>query len=401
MNRRSVRGALGRRVITALRSFDLEAVTAASLKASALDPDAPVRVIAMGKAAASMAHAISRARDVHAGVLIVPQGAPPERLGSKWTVLRAAHPIPNASSVVAGKAVLTFAKEVSDVPLIVLVSGGASALACAPHADTTLREKKRVTRALLARGASIAEINTVRKHLSLLKGGGLLAAARAASVHTIAVADVIGGTLSDIASGPSVPNESTVSDARRIARHYALGELPFHPTPALSSRVHKARTRAAIASSPEHFATYLGASLRSFGKVRVLRPRVGSVFEMAESVAALANRIRPGEVIVYASEPTVLLPPRPGKGGRSCHLAALVAERLPSNVCFLALGTDGADGTSGTAGAVVDASLASHPLYRSSLAQFDTARLHRAAGTALETGLTGLNFADMHVLARV
>ena len=354
-------------------------------------------VIAIGKAAPAMAAgALARLGDARY-LVVAPDGTPARGLD----IMRASHPMPDARSVRAGRACLAAASAARG-QLVVLVSGGASALACVPSEGVTLAAKRAVTRALLRSGASIQELNTVRKHLSLLKGGGLLRAARDASVTTLIASDVIGGTPSEVGSGPSVPDPSTIAEARRILRRHT----PAFATLPLTRKKHDgSRISARILASPELLAKTVAGRLRASAVVRVLPPSQASVDELAAEYVRHAGR---GPAIyVRAAEPSVLVTGRAGRGGRSTHLAALVAAGLPETraVTFAAFASDGVDGLSGTAGAIVDHTTRARARVRlgedalaRAVARFDTGSLLRTLGVALPERATGHNLADIHVL---
>jgi hydroxypyruvate reductase len=300
----------------------------------------------------------------------------------------------------------------------VLVSGGASALACAPSADVTLRTKRAISRAMLDSGASVQEINVVRKHLSLLKGGGLARAAAPNPVLTIVASDVIGGSAGDVGSGPSVPDASTVVDARRLLRAYAPSFASVSLSRTLSASKEEAkRLRAKVVLSPEDLPRTVARLLAEAGaSVRMLTPSQASAAELAAEYAALARRASraggPPRAFVRAAEPSIVVTPGGGgKGGRSAHLAALVGRALGRSaglatmVRFAALASDGVDGGSGTAGAVVDARFAARVEARlgrealdRAIASFDTGPLHQTMKTAVFSAPTGHNLADLHVL---
>jgi hydroxypyruvate reductase len=262
-----------------------------------------------------------------------------------------------------------------------------------------------LTRALRLSGADIRELNVVRRHLCGIKGGGLAEAARG-PVWTLVTSDVLGGGLHDVGSGPSVPDPTRVSDARRVLRT----RLPFHAIPRLHETMkpgdpRAARWRGRIVASPDDLARAVAARLGpSFPRVSVLRPSSASVEALAVEYATRAARLRPGEALVRAAEPSLRIErTRPGRGGRSTHLACCVAPDLPPGVTLLLAASDGVDGTSGTAGAVVDATLTrkvSREDLRRAIAGYDTGRLLERVGVALRGGPTGHNFADVHVLAR-
>lgn len=371
-----------RRILAAYRAglaeLELEGAVARALERA---PRGPYRVVAIGKAARAMFAGV-RALDVEEALVVGPADA--------------GHPLPDARSVRAGQACLDLVARAGDgrTRILVLVSGGASALVCAPSAGVTLAAKRDVTRAMLASGATVQEINVVRKHLSRIKGGGLARAAAPRDVITLVAGDVIGGTASDVGSGPSVLDHSTVREARALLRRHApaFGSLPLVPTLARDRRTLRAR----IVASPEQLAR---AVARSLGAM-LLGPSQADVEQLAAEYVARADRLRRGEAIVRAAEPSVVVPRRAGKGGRSSHLAALVARDLPRGVTFAAIATDGIDGTSGTAGAIVGARLASQPDLARAIDRYDTGTLHLVARTALPCAATGHNLADLHVLLR-
>lgn len=356
----------------ALRRMGLEARVREAL------PDEPLPfALAVGKAApAMMRGALARWPELR-GLVVTTDGTDVE-LPARVRVLFAGHPVPDRRSVRAADEALAL-----EGPLLVLVSGGASALLCAPAPGVTLARKREVTRALITGGATIRELNVVRKHLSRIKGGGLSAAL------TLVASDVVGGGVDDVGSGPSVRDTSTLGDARRILARYGL-EAPLLP------RKRAACGPARIIASPEEHARVLAAQLGA----RLLPPSDASVDVLAREYMHYAHELGPGEVLVRAAEPSLEVTGR-GRGGRSTHLAALVGLTLPRGVSFCASATDGVDGTSGTAGALVDARLQRHaPRVRDALRRFDTGPLHLALGTALPGGPTGHNLADVHVLWR-
>jgi hydroxypyruvate reductase len=362
-------------------------------------PRLPVRVVAIGKAAPAMAAgALDAWRDRIEHILVVAPEGMDASLVDRAEVVRGAHPIPDDASVRAAERCLEIV--VPRAQILVLVSGGASALVCAPAKGVALAAKRDVTRAMLASGATIQEINVVRKHLSRIKGGGLLRAAGENPVLTVVASDVIGGTASDVGSGPSVPDPSTVADARALLERYApsFASLPLAKT--LSTRT----GRALIVGSPEIFAGAVVAALRARGiDARAAKPSQERVEHLAKDYVALAHTLGPRTAIVRAGEPSLAVPPVAGKGGRCTHLAALVGRELPSGIAFAAIATDGVDGTSGTSGAILDGPL---PCLTGAddadgaIARFDTGTLLTRLGAALPEGPAGTNYADLHVLFR-
>jgi hydroxypyruvate reductase len=429
----SGRATLVRAFRRALRELDLAARVASALPRASRAR--PARVIAIGKASPAMtAGAIARlGTTIERCLVVVPDGTPVTVLlaaarragiGARVIVRRASHPLPDARSVRAGIACLEAARAEGVASLVVLVSGGASALACAPSARVTLRTKRAVSRAMLASGASVQEINVVRKHLSLLKGGGLARAAAPHPVLTLVASDVVGGSPSDVGSGPSVPDASTVSEARRLLRRFApaFSRVPLAPTLA-ASKATAARLRAEVVLSPEDLVRAVRRLLSDAGvSVRTLAPSQATAEALASEYAALARGAARGaggaRAYVRVAEPSVVVTSGKGKGsgkgGRSTHVAALVGRALGGEgacgrpvrrVCFAALASDGVDGVSGTGGAVVDRRFAARVEARlgagaldRAIASFDTGTLHALVKTAIPSAPTGQNLADLHVL---
>jgi len=396
----------------ALASFDVAALVRDALPPSPPSPGR-TRVVAIGKAAPAMARgAIARwGGGVERLLVVAPRGLACDLAGPNVEVAFASHPVPDASSERAAALALDLAAFAprraagGDGPelgaLVVLLSGGASALACAPRAPIDLATKADVTRALLASGASIGEMNAVRRHLSRIKGGGLARAAWPAETTAYLVSDVIGGAVFDVGSGPTVPDPTTREAALAVLLRFApaYASLPLAET-LKDGDAEAARQRATLLLEPEDLAR---AAARSLG-ARLLPPSTASVGELASEYAAIARDLAPGEAVVRVAEPSLhVTAPSPGRGGRSCHLAAVVAPRLPPGVAFLAGASDGVDGSSDTGGAIVDAAFLARVGavdYAAAIARFDTGTAHLAAGTAIPCGPTGINLCDLHILAR-
>ena len=388
--RASGRATLERAFRAALRELDLEPRVVAAL--SRVSRKLPVRVISVGKAAPSMAAgAIAHfGGAIEQCLVVAPDGTAVARtlaaakradIADHVVVLRASHPLPDARSVRAGAACLATARSVGRCTIVVLVSGGASALACAPSHHVSLGTKRAISRAMLDSGASIQELNVVRKHLSRLKGGGLARAAAPNRVFTLVASDVIGGAIADVGSGPSVADASTVREARRLLRAFApsYARAPLTRTLAPSTST-VTRLRARVVLSPGELPRAVARLLAETGLVvRVLRPSQGAAEELALEYAALARRAlrsgAPPRVFLRSAEPSVVMPPGAvaagssrGKGGRSTHLAALVGRSISAlddgrgtpRVRFAAFASDGVDGGSATGGAVVDTRFATH-----------------------------------------
>jgi hydroxypyruvate reductase len=399
--RRELRAAFA----AALAAVDLEERVVRVLPGMVRDePGRRVSVVAIGKAAPVMMRgALSVLGDrVDHALLVAPEGVAVD-VDRRVEIRRTAHPYPDRRSVSAARRALAAARR-SDL-LVALVSGGASSLVCAPS-TVPLGRYNRIVSALLLGGATVREVNVVRRHLCAVKGGGLARAARG-PIRTLIASDVIGGAAYDVGSGPTVADPTTRAQARAVLRRIAPELAPVALRESLKPSVAGGRRlRWRFVARPEDLARAVGAALRARGfAVRILPASLERAEVLAGEYLRRARSLRPGEALVRAAEPALRVESaRPGRGGRSTHMAALVAAALPGDVAFLAGASDGVDGSSGTAGAAVDASVAASPRARAALAsaieRYDTGSLLRAAKVALPCGPTGHNLADIHVLAR-
>jgi glycerate 2-kinase len=390
--------------------------------------DASSRVWAVGKAACAMARGaagalgdelagglvITKARDpahadaMHAGSTGAIEPRPRPRPRPRLRVLEAAHPVPDERGVAATHALLAEAAQLApDGRAWLLLSGGTSALLAGTVAGVTLDELRAATRALLAGGASIDEINVVRRHLGAALGGRLLAATRGA-IDVLALSDVVGDDPAAIGSGPASADATTVDDARAIAARYGLEPLAFaetlKPTDAAA-----ARATFRVLASPAALAAAGADALRAAGFAPRMRATLvtGALDAFAAELAAHAAALAPGEAFVAAGEPTLIVRGA-GAGGRAQHLAFLVARALRgrgADVGFVACGSDGTDGPTSAAGAAVDGTTWDDCLRRglepdAALTRCDSHTLARAAGCVITTGPTGTNLTDLFLLAR-
>jgi hydroxypyruvate reductase len=331
-----------------------------------------VRVLAMGKVAAPMLSAALETLGASAldPLCIAPHGTgtPP---GAR--LVTGGHPHPDAGSLGAGRAVLEWADAAGGSPVLVLLSGGASALACAPAEGLTLEDKLRAAAVVMDSGATIGELNAVRKHLSRLKGGRLavrLAAAAVGPVLALVLSDVPGDDVSTIGSGPLAPDPTTWDDAARaLARPGASGRVPPAVVALAGARLEEtpkpgdprlATVTHLLLAGPPDLARVAAEAARERG----LRagwdraPLVGDVEAIAARLAAWVDEGGPGpRLLALGGEPTVAVPAgatRP-EGGRAQHLALLAARALDGrDAAVLAVGSDGRDGPTEHAGAVVD-----------------------------------------------
>jgi len=396
-----------------------------------LDEVARIVLIAVGKAAIPMAQAAVDAMGAVplTGIVVTKDGhttghALPETL----RVIEAGHPIPNAAGLAAAEAVAgTLAATTGRDCVLLLLSGGASALLPSPVDGVSLADLQAVTESLLRAGAAIGEINAVRKHLSYLSGGQLARLAQPAPVVALILSDVVGDPLDVIASGPTAPDPTTYGTAQAILTQY---DLAAQTPPSVWSHL-QAGAAGHIAETPkpgdpvfDNVANIIVgsnrlAALAAVAEAQRLGYRAlllttfveGEAREVAKVTAALAKGIRahgdpvrPPACLVWGGETTVTVRGQ-GKGGRNQELAlaaALALEGLP-DVGLLALATDGTDGPTDAAGAIVNGSTAE--LARASgwdpietLADNNAYPLLDTAGALLRTGPTGTNVNDITVL---
>jgi hydroxypyruvate reductase len=360
---------------------------AAAHPASALPPHLPapppsgrLLILAAGKAGGSMATAAER----H---YLDDLGVPASRLGGLAVtrrgygsptrlvrVIEAGHPVPDAAGLAATFETLALADSAGPEDLVVvLISGGASANWIAPAAGLSLAEKQALTRALLRSGASIGEINTVRKHLSRIKGGHLAERVHPARLVTIGISDVANDDPAVIGSGPTVPDPTTLPDARAVVERYRLDlpqlvtralNDPFNETPKAGDAVF-AGTSFALAVRPADVFETVEKAVRALGYESVLLgTRIeGEARAVAASQARLARDLQAQgrrAIILSGGELTVTLRGK-GRGGPNQEYALALALALADakGIVALAADTDGTDGGSGApedpAGAVVDA----------------------------------------------
>jgi len=415
------------RARSALRAVFAAAVAAADplkMLASHL-PEKPrgrCVVVGAGKSAAVMAAALEAAwPDVAmSGAVVTRYGhaVPTQRI----EVIEASHPVPDANSERGARRLLELVRGLGPDDLVLaLISGGGSALLALPAPGLTLADKQAVNRALLASGATITEMNAVRKHLSAIKGGRLAAAAAPARVVTLAISDVPGDDPAVIASGPTVPDATSFADARALVARFGLdlpasvmarlaqdndetpkpGSLPnteFHliATPAMALRA-AAGTARALGLTPMILGDALEGESRELGTI--LAGIARSVRDHSLPLAAPALLLSGGETTVTIGTGTA------GRGGRNTEFLLSLALALGGapGIWAAAGDTDGIDGTEDAAGAIVTpdtlARAASAGLSaREVLAAHDSYSLFDAINDLIRTGPTLTNVNDIRAI---
>jgi len=390
-------------------------------------------VVGAGKATARMALAVEAlfGNRISAGLIMVKDG---HTAALKFIEqVEAAHPVPNQAGIAGTQRVLEMVRGSDEKTLVIcLISGGASALLIAPVAGLTLQDKQESTRLLLNAGATINELNAVRKHLSAVKGGWLAQAAFPAQLVTLIVSDVIGDPLDVIASGPTSPDNSTFAEASAVIAKFGLqeklpprvadylqrgsaGQVPEtvkanDPCLAVTRNVIVASIRQALTAAQQE------AAQRGFATKTISEKLHGEARDAAHFLVQAAHAemtgMKPNErrCLLCGGETTVTVRGT-GMGGRNQELALAFALEIEGDqgVALLSAGTDGTDGPNDAAGAIVDGGTAararslgidpcsyldnndSYTFFQ----DFDTAT---GAQSHLKTGPTGTNVMDIQIV---
>ncbi|QDV65814.1 glycerate kinase type-2 family protein [Crateriforma conspicua] len=391
-------------------------------------------VVGAGKAATAMATGLLDAvQDVVpvSGWINVPDGTQSDLPGITVHVGRPAGVNePTEDAVIGANRILEIVAQAGPRDLcIALISGGGSALLPAPSAGITLDDKVAVTRWLSGAGADIKELNTVRKHLSRIKGGGLLSACRAGRLVTLVLSDVLGDPLDLIASGPTVMDPSSGADAIEVLRKYD----PQQTLPPSVYRCLQHPRKSDTTGNMPHDIVVLGNNPLAIDEAGIRAESLGynHVMQSARESEGLAEDVgrhlarmttdmlrrgdsaHPVNCLISGGEPTVRLAPpeRRGKGGRNQQLVLAAYEELLKHdltpqqweqVCILSGGTDGEDGPTDAAGALIDAQV--HRRAREAglnvqdhLQRNDAYTFFLHCGGLLITGPTGTNVCDVRV----
>jgi hydroxypyruvate reductase len=418
-----------------------DAALAAADPARAVPPyvPAPVRgrtvVVGAGKASAAMARAFEKAWPTSKqpgpldGLVVTRRShaVPCERI----RIVEASHPVPDRAGEQAARDILDLARRLGpDDQLVCLMSGGGSALLALPAPGLTLADKQAVTRTLLRSGATIGEINTVRKHLSAIKGGRLAAAAAPARVVTLAISDVPGDDPAVIGSGPTVPDPTSFADARAVLAKYGIDEpaaVIAHLTAAADETPKPAdpvfaNTRYELIASPQQALTAAAeAALARHVTPVVLSDRIeGEARDVAAMHAAIAVQLRAGQfrvgsdivappaVLLSGGETTVTVRGN-GRGGRNSEFLLALAAVLAKDpggaerIAALACDTDGIDGTEDNAGAIVYPNTLARAASRGiaikqAIAENDAYGFFAALGDLVVTGPTLTNVNDFRAI---
>ena len=348
-------------------------------KAYDLDKFERIIVLGAGKAGASMACAVEEILQdrITAGIVIVKYGHIKNL--KRIAIVEAAHPVPDTNGVAGAKKLLKMARQADDKTLVIcLISGGGSALMTLPAHGLTLEDKQKTTRLLLDCGATIHEINTIRKHLSRIKGGLLAKTVYPAPMICLVLSDVVGDDLDIIASGPAVADKGTFGQCLEIVETYGIKEhLPetvlqhfkkgskglIPETLKWGDPVFENVFHTIIASninallSAERKAKQLGYHTQVLSSM--IEGETTDVADVhtaiAREVLATGHPLKPPACILSGGETTVTIKGK-GKGGRNQEFALASAIRIKNleHIVILSAGTDGTDGPTDAAGAIVD-----------------------------------------------
>jgi hydroxypyruvate reductase len=383
-------------------------------------------VVGAGKASAAMARGFERHWPGPLEGLVVTRHGHATAC-ERIEIVEASHPVPDAAGEMAARRILALAEGLGpDDQLVCLISGGGSALLALPAPGLTLADKQAVTRALLRSGATIGEINTVRKHLSAIKGGRLAAAAAPARVVTLAISDVPGDDPAVIASGPTVPDPTSFADARAVLARYGIDEpaavidhlaAAASETPKPGDPIFALGRYTLIASPQRALAAAADAAAAQGVTPIVLSDRIeGEARDVASVHAALALQLRAGHfrvgdravlppaVLLSGGETTVTVRGG-GRGGRNAEFLLALAAALDgaAGIAAIACDTDGIDGTEDNAGALLFpdslARAASRGVSaRAALSQNDGYGFFSGLGDLVVTGPTLTNVNDFRAV---
>jgi hydroxypyruvate reductase len=378
-----------------------------------------IYAVAVGKAALPMLEALCTRmpRTLDAGICCAPVLPSARQRGVEYYT--GGHPLPNEDSFASATAVLRLLRQMSERDFVFfLISGGGSAMFELPlDPRISLEDTRALYRALVGSGATIAEINTVRKHFSAVKGGRLAAAAGNAGRFSLLLSDVAPRYLDALASGPTLPDSSTVAECREIVDRYHLRERftpsvrAFFDDPGLSETPALPEAPVEILLSSDDLIDAAREMAQSLGYEVVIDNSCDD-WDYADAARYLLQRFQqlrrdhPKLCLLSGGEVTVRLGREHGAGGRNQQFALACALALAgpaSPLVVLSAGSDGIDGTSDAAGAIADPTTVGRAQAMgmdaaSALARFDAYPLFTALGDALITGPTHNNLRDLRIL---
>jgi glycerate 2-kinase len=387
-----------------------------------------ILVIGFGKVSGSMAYALEDILKsyIAGGVVIVKQGSRVDL--EKIQIVEATHPVPDAKSIEGAQQVVRMLAEISQDDLVIcLISGGGSALCTLPSKGIKLTDIQTITQSLLTSGADIFEVNTIRKHLSQIKGGQLAKLAYPASIMSLIISDVIGDRIDTIASGPTAPDTTTFRDAYDILQKYGLFQnapASIRPrikagfegnigdTPTIDDRAFQKTRNIVIANNLNALRAIATKAGHHCYETLVLSSRIeGETRHVAEIYAALIKELvesphpMPTPACITAGGEMTVRVTGKGKGGRNSDfclaLVPLISGR--KRVVVLSAGTDGIDGSTDAAGGIIDGMTFSRAQnmgldVTKALADHDSYSILKKSGDLLVIGPTGTNVMDIQLI---
>jgi len=388
-----------------------------------LDTFSRVFVISFGKAAHTSLEALLSRLGAGTGATgIVCAPTLPDSFAFGFRYFQGGHPIPNRESLRAADAILRALETMNGRSLVIyLISGGGSSVVEKPISEEiSFEDLAQTHEALVHSGAPIAQINAVRKHLSAVKGGRLALAASPAHQLSIMISDVPENTIASLASGPTMPDLSTVEQCYDIVRQYnLLPQLPESVRELLLTRqleetpkpndlpFERARWWSVLSNISAQKATVERAAINGFA---IQIDNTCDDWDYRKAADYLLKRVRElrkgvsRACLISGGEVTVKIDGKPGTGGRNQQFALYCAEHIEGeNIAVLSAGTDGIDGNSPAAGAIVDGSTVARAIEKglspqAALEGFDAYPFFEALGDTIVTGFTGTNVRDIRVL---
>ncbi len=366
-----------------------------------------VHIVAFGKSADAMAKTASSIIDIKSAIVVMPRGPRPAVVGKKFTVLPASHPTPDQSSVGAAKSVTKFLKRRKKSEFVLfLVSGGASSMLCLPD-GIELADKVYVNDLLLKSGATIHEINCIRKHLSQIKGGRLTENL-CCDAAALVMSDVVGDDPSTIASGATYCDATTFEDARDILARYHIAEkLPDAITTriidGIAGRIPETPkspriTNQIIASNRD----CLAAMTKKAGQLGYNTKSITVSGDIKDATQKIKKNIahKGGECLIFGGETTVRVI-GDGRGGRNQELVLRMLKNLQRHdegIVISSVGTDGIDGNTGFAGALTGNFRIEQAVIDSYLRESNSSEFFARYGGLVRTGHTHTNLMDIGVI---
>ena len=366
-------------------------------------------VVAYGKAADSMAEYVSKKIKVSKGIVVIPKYTKSSIVSKKFSVFYSGHPLPDKESVRAGKTVLEFVNNCSKGDFILfLVSGGGSSLLAIPD-KITLTEKKYVTKLLLQCGATIDEFNSVRKHLSMIKGGKLVQNMNCDGCALV-MSDVVSNDLSVISSGCTYNDNTTFSDAVNVIRKYSLEKkLPKkvithlkHGLITKTVRPNRPKIKNKIIATNQDCINAMVLRAKSLGfTTKVYSPIKQDVGVSAKKIVQMIPRNKKS-CLIFGGEPTVQVKGK-GKGGRNQELVLQILKLIHNSnhhILVSSTSTDGVDGNTTCSGAFIESNSSSLQEISSYLVNNDSHSFFKKYSGLIKTGPTKTNLMDIGLIIK-